>query len=149
MKNLSLERSANDSLMKIRMILVGAVILGLTGCVTTAPAAKPVAVKYEIHFAAKAYDIKDVDKPPLERYDPLPIYPLAFAKAGIPGTAFMEFIVDENGKTTEVQVREATDATFAESAKEALSHWVFRPAIKDGRPVSCRLSFPIEFNISD
>ena len=134
--------------MKIRLLFATTTIVWLTGCATTAPAPTPVAVNYEVHFNATAYNSKDVDNQPMILNHVFPIYPLAFNRAGIAGNALLEFILEENGRVSEVQTRSASDIAFAEAAKAAVSNWVFTPAKKNGQVVKCRMQIPFKFDIS-
>ena len=65
----------------------------------------------------------------------------------IEGAVLIKFVVDENGVPTEPKVVRSLDKGLDEKAIEALMQWRFKPAIKDGKPVSVTASIEINFRL--
>ncbi len=133
--------------MKIRTFFLIATVAGLASCTTPIPAPTPVTGESEDAVDKKVYDIKEVDVPPRARLQPQPIYPAKYVAAGSKGYAVIAFVIDRQGRTTDLQAVRATNAAFAEAAKTAVSQWVFLPAKKNGHPVACNVTQLIEFNV--
>ena len=50
-------------------------------------------------------------------------------------SAVVAFIVETDGRTSEVQIVSTDDQEFAEAVCESVSGWRYAPAMKDGKPV--------------
>jgi protein TonB len=61
----------------------------------------------------------------------------------------VEFLVDARGVPQHVKVVSATDRSFGASVREAVSHWKFEPAIRDGSPVPMKVELPVTVSESD
>ncbi len=59
----------------------------------------------------------------------------------------VDFVVAESGTVESAKARTMQNERLAQFAEEAVSHWLFQPARKDGRPVKCRLRVPVVFRI--
>jgi TonB family protein len=75
----------------------------------------------------------------------MPAYPPALRDAGVVGGAVLELKVDDTGKLTHVTTLRASHPEFEAAAKEAMSKWVFAPALKEGKPVESRARIAIVF----
>jgi TonB family protein len=73
----------------------------------------------------------------LERVDP--IYPDAARRAG--GTVALELEVHPDGSVDEVRVVKAAGFGFDEAAVAAARRFKFRPATRDGQPITAYASF--------
>lgn len=74
-------------------------------------------------------------------------YPELARRAGIEGTVFMQFVVDENGNVSDLQcVREPGGGT-CEEAKRAIQSSKFEPGRQRGRAVKVRFSLPVRFRL--
>ena len=106
---------------------------------TSLPAAESASgpVENKVKFTGECYAINKVDEPPVLKERSL---------AGIPagGQAMMAFVVDEKGKTTQVQIAKASSKEFGEAAKKAVEKWTYRPGKKDGKPVSVKIMLPLK-----
>ncbi len=100
----------------------------------------------------------DVTAPvPIVRSEPQ--YSDAARAAGLVGTVFLSMVVDETGKPTEIKVArwrlhakdggaDVTDPLgLDEEATKALGKWRFRPATKEGKPVSVHANVEINFRL--
>ena len=74
-------------------------------------------------------------------------YPELARRAGIEGTVFVQFVVDENGRVVDpVCVREPGGGT-CEEALRAVRASEFRPGRQRGRAVKVRFSLPVRFRL--
>jgi protein TonB len=78
-------------------------------------------------------------------YQERPEYPFEDVRLQREGKVVVRLTIDEKGKLQKVDVVEATDQTFAESAVKALKRSKFRPARRKGVPVACRAPYAIRF----
>lgn len=77
-------------------------------------------------------------------------YPKFARRNGIQGRVYVQFVVDKEGKTTDVQVRKGIGPNCdqeALKAVEAADH--FRPGLVRGRPVKTRMMMPVIFNLNN
>lgn len=66
------------------------------------------------------------------------------------GTVIVQFIIDEKGKVTEVEVIEKLNAYYNKEAMRVIGEmprWL--PALRDGKPVPVVFTLPIVFPPSD
>jgi protein TonB len=74
-------------------------------------------------------------------------YPELARRAGIEGTVFVQFVVDENGNVQDpVCVRDPGGQT-CEEALRAVSASKFQPGKQRGKPVKVRFSLPVKFRL--
>lgn len=79
-----------------------------------------------------------------------PVYPPRCLRLGIEGTVRVRVLVGENGRVQEVTIGKSSgEAALDESALEAVRHWRFEPAKRDGVPVRAWAVVPIEFKLID
>lgn len=90
-----------------------------------------------------------LDNAPVTRRQTPPPYPHAMKVAGVSGTVWVEFVVDENGRVHDVHVVKTTNESFNDATVTAVSTWRFEPGKRKGIPVRFRMTIPIVFNLSD
>lgn len=90
-----------------------------------------------------------LDNAPVTRRQTPPAYPHAMKVAGVSGTVWVEFVVDENGRVHDVRVTKTTNESFNDATVNAVSSWRFEPGKRKGVPVRFRMTIPIVFNLSD
>ena len=74
-------------------------------------------------------------------------YPELARRAGIEGTVFVQFVVDENGRVNDpVCVRDPGGGTCDEALK-AVRASEFKPGKQRGKPVKVRFSLPVKFRL--
>jgi TonB family protein len=119
-----------------------------------APARKggqPVAADFRVafHFFPAMAPVPTKAMPPrVVRQEP-PIYPYGLRKSGIVGEVLVGFVVDSKGNVVNAIAVRSNSPAFNEAAVEAVRKWKFEPAIVDGRPVNCRMTVPIVFDLND
>jgi TonB family protein len=118
--------------------------LVINGC-ETAPEGP---VNNKVTFSGEYITIGQADVKPRARFQtPVP-YPLSMREAGITGKVIIDFLVEPDGHTSQVQIQFATNQTFGEAAKEAIEQWIFTPGMRNGVPARVALEEPISFNLS-
>ena len=77
-----------------------------------------------------------------------PAYPREAALDGTQGYVVLEFTVDVEGETTDIQVVEAQPrGVFEREARRAVSRWRFQPALNNGQPIPQRLRQRLNFSL--
>jgi TonB family protein len=88
----------------------------------------------------------DLCERPPEIWEPVdPVYPHAQALAGEAGEVVLEFTVDFQGNTENVQVVSATGPEFGKAAEKALTLTKFKAAMKAGRTVPVPMTWTCRF----
>jgi protein TonB len=80
-----------------------------------------------------------------------PIYPSDARDAGVDGKVVVQAVIRENGTVGDVQVLTAVPGwpSLDRNAVEALREWKYRPAMKDGYPVSAYFTVVIQFRLAE
>lgn len=94
------------------------------------------------------FDPRELDRKPALKQQPRPKYPIELRQAGVSGQATVSFVVDPNGTVTDVKVVDATHKGFEYAASQAVQSWTFEPGMKEGRPVSARMTVPMVFSLT-
>ena len=102
----------------------------------------PIPAQLQVTAPSSSFDI-----PPKFISGAAPIYPITRLRLREPGFAEVSFVVDETGRTRDFQVLKTNYAYFGSHAIAAVQKWRFRPATKNGRPVSCRVRVPFIYKI--
>lgn len=74
-------------------------------------------------------------------------YPEMARRAGVGGTVFIEFIVDENGFVTRPVVLQGIGAGCDEEALRVVRQARFKPGIQRGKTVKVKMVLPITFKL--
>ena len=79
-----------------------------------------------------------------------PTYPAQLRAANIQGMVQASFVVREDGKAdmSTFMVRHSDHDAFTASVRKALETWRFKPATKDGKPVSKLMTMPFIFSLT-
>ena len=100
--------------------------------------------------ATPTFEGDQVDSLPEPISRPQPQFPYRAKIRGIHGNLTVEFVVDENGNTTDIAILAAKPAGFfEETTLSTLRKWRFKPALKQGRPVRTRMRTTIDFKLVD
>jgi protein TonB len=68
-------------------------------------------------------------------------------KAKYQGVVVLSIEVDENGTVRNVRVLQKLGLGLDEKAIEAVSHWRFRPALSDGKPIATEATVQVSFQL--
>jgi len=90
----------------------------------------------------------DVTKPVLVKKVE-PEYPRIAMQKKIEGTVILQLLVNEDGQVSDVQVLRTAGGSSGlnEAAVSAVRQWTFRPAVKAGKRVKVRVTYPIVFKL--
>jgi len=73
-------------------------------------------------------------------------YPQQAKAAGISGTVYLSFVVERDGRITEIEVLRGGEAGLGEEAVRVVNLMPFwNPGIQAGRPVKVKFTMPIKF----
>ncbi|MEQ1631254.1 MAG: TonB family protein [Planctomycetota bacterium] len=90
------------------------------------------------------FSIADLDQQPRVVYSHNPqMTPQIRRKA--PGTVYIVFIVDEEGRVQNPVVQQSPDPVFDRPALDAIKKWKFEPGKRNGKPVRFPMRQPITF----
>jgi TonB family protein len=94
----------------------------------------------------RIYKGKEVDKKPVIKSKPRPDYPREAEDHQLGGTVVLRCIFASTGKITNIHVVVGLPYGFTESAIDAASRIKFKPAEKDGKPVSMWMELQYNFH---
>ncbi len=90
------------------------------------------------------FSMADLDKKPRIIYQPGPALNSKLRKKA-PGTVYILFIVNKNGRVEKPKIQSSTDTVFERPAMAAVKQWKFEPGKRKGKPVNFRMRVPIRF----
>jgi periplasmic protein TonB len=76
-----------------------------------------------------------------------PEYSEEARKAKWQGTVQLSVIVDENGHPRDIKVAQSLGLGLDQKAIEAVGKWLFKPAMKDGKPVAVLATIQVTFHL--
>lgn len=76
-----------------------------------------------------------------------PKYPDAATRAGTEGTVWTNVAIDEKGKVVKVTISKSDAEIFNQPSIDAALQWVFKPAMKDGKPIATEVAIPFRYKI--
>jgi TonB family protein len=79
--------------------------------------------------------------------DVRPEYPSEAKAARAEGTVELSYVVDTNGRATEIKVVQPVHPLLDAAAMEALKQWRFAPALKLGEPVASKMTAAMTFSL--
>lgn len=99
---------------------------------------------------AAVYDSAQVDSAPHPQSPIHPAFPLRARRDGVSGSVLLEFIVDASGTPHEIHILSATpQGYFEQAALHAVATTRFSPASKNSRPVPCKVTLPLVFQVRE
>ena len=81
----------------------------------------------------------------LSKFDPA--YPGKLMQDGVQGTVILTAIIRSDGSVGNIAVAKSLDPQLDRNAVEALSRWLFRPALKDGQAIDLEAVFTVPFRL--
>ncbi len=91
------------------------------------------------------FSMADLDQKPRAIYQPSPSLDAATRKKG-PGSVFVVFVVDQEGRVENPIVQKSSDQAFERPALAAVKQWKFEPGKRNGQAVRFRMRVPITFS---
>jgi TonB family protein len=76
-----------------------------------------------------------------------PEYPLEARKAGLEGKVELVITIDTDGRSAEIQITRGLNADLDQKAIECVNNWRFRPALRNGLPVTAFASVEVVFRL--
>ena len=74
-----------------------------------------------------------------------PAYPIELIRDGVKGTVILTAIIRADGSVGEIAVAQGVDPQLDQNAVEALSRWLFRPALKNGQAIDLQAVIMVPF----
>jgi protein TonB len=90
------------------------------------------------------FSIADLDQQPRIIYQPGPTMTKEVRKKA-PGTVYIIFVVDQQGRVENPVVQKASDPIFEKPALAAVKQWKFEPGKRNGQAVKFRMRVPFTF----
>ena len=90
------------------------------------------------------FSLAELDQQPRVVYQPAPVLDAKLRKRA-PGTVYVLFIVDQQGRVQSPLVQKSTDPIFEKPALGAVKQWKFEPGKRNGQAVRFRMRVPITF----
>jgi protein TonB len=95
----------------------------------------------------KIYTAKETSKKPVIKDKPVPEYTLIAHRHGVQGTVTIRAVFRSSGKVTNIQAIKTLPDGLTEQAIDAARRIKFKPAEKDGRPVSTFMQLEYRFRL--
>jgi TonB family protein len=94
-------------------------------------------------------DFVIVDKQPVLKYAPEPVYPEEAIKEKIEGSVWVQVLVDSHGDVVKAVIARGSEknAGFEESALENARQRKYEPAEKDGKPVAVWIAYKVAYKL--
>lgn len=110
----------------------------------------PRSIFFSLSQKSSLKEIGEVDKQP----DPInpavwPVYPKEAKEQGIEGTVYIKLLVNEKGVVEKAVIEQSDAEIFNKVSIDAAMKWKFKPAMKQGLPVSTWVMLPFRFKLSD
>ncbi|MFH1010497.1 MAG: energy transducer TonB [bacterium] len=96
--------------------------------------------------------IVEWDKPPeivggMEALQKNIVYPKEAAKEGAQGMVLVTVEIQVDGAVGKVGILEGVRADLDQAAQDAICKTQWKPAEKDGEPISCTVTIPVQFKL--
>ena len=88
-----------------------------------------------------------VEQKPKVKHQVNPKYPEIARKAGLTGKVFLKFLVDKNGRVSNVSILRGQEI-FRQAAIDAVLQFRFEPAQQNDKPVSVWMTQPMSFRLN-
>ena len=90
---------------------------------------------------------KPYDQAPEAKTTVNPKYPDIATRDGLEGTVWTKVVIDEAGKVVKVTISKSDAEIFNQPSIDAAMQWVFKPAMKDGKPIATEVAIPFRYKI--
>jgi protein TonB len=93
---------------------------------------------------------EEVQAQPVKLRHVQPEYPRWALQQGLEGTVSLIFLIDETGKTTNIQVtRNSEFPEFDFASIRAVKQWRYKPATREGRPIAVWQPCIVRFQLNE
>jgi protein TonB len=118
------------------------VAISVAACASAPPPSSPVVELAEDVVVGP----DDVLIPPQPlRKDACP-YPPELRRSGLRGRVVAKFVINREGRPTDLEILEANHPFFAESVLRTVPDWRFKPAMRNGAPVATYYVLTVSFS---
>ena len=93
----------------------------------------------------RPFGLHNVTAPRLVKRPPDPGYNRVAAHAGLQGQSLIQVVVNSRGETEQPKILRPLGVGLDDAAVEAVSHWHFEPAMRDGKPVVVVVQIEVNF----
>jgi TonB family protein len=100
---------------------------------------------YEKDAPEKIVPVSQLDAAPKPLSRRPPVYPTSHLGTGRPGSARIEFFIDEKGDAQLPRIVECSEPEFGYAAAQAIATWRFEVPRRQGKPVITRVQIPMNF----
>lgn len=90
---------------------------------------------------------KDVVEPPKPIFQPDPEYTENARANRVQGVVIVGAVINERGQPEILKLIQPLERSLDAQALSSISRWKFRPAVKDAKPVPCRITIEIDFHL--
>jgi protein TonB len=94
------------------------------------------------------HEIGDLTRAPRPVRQAQPAYPPDMRTAKIEGDVWIEFVVNPDGTTRNIEILRSSNMAFENAARRAIRNWTFEPGEKDGQAVHTRVRIRMPFRIN-
>jgi len=132
--------------MKLSIALIPLFLLGSA----IAQESVPLVLSGEEHVPicrGKAGDAPDCVTAPRATYSPDPKYPEKARKARERGDVVLQLVVGTDGLPRDLKVDRGLTPEMEQSAIDAVKHWKFTPATRNGHPVPAQIKVAVSFKL--
>ena len=98
-------------------------------------------------LSGRVYSVGGDVSAPIPTYKPDPPYTKEAKAAKLEGTVTLSIIVGVDGAVADVKVIKPFDKGLTENAVETIKTWKFKPAMKAGKPVPCKVMVEVSFKM--
>jgi len=146
------------------LMAIGAIIIGCSKSSerTIEPSSGPVpakdsttvdssTVQVSTQTTRSSMQLVPYEFPPEATKSPKAVYPEKLKKTGLQGSVLVEIEVKEDGSVGEAKVIRSLMAGpggLDEVALQTIKQWHFTPALKQNKPIACKITIPIPFFIN-
>jgi len=92
-----------------------------------------------------APDFVPIDSAPQVVRAPQPQYPDSARQAGLQGKVLIKALLNKKGEVTQVEILESDAEIFNLPVLDAVTQWLFTPALQAGQPVCVWVTIPFLF----
>lgn len=111
------------------------------------PAIPQLALPYREGFRSRTPRARPYDQPPMATYAPVAPFSDEARRHKIQGIVIVSALVTVDGLPTDVRIEKSLGYGLDEKAVESVSQYRFKPAIKDGVPVTARITVEVNFRL--
>lgn len=107
----------------------------------------PPAASSPILAAPEVFAVGNGVTAPVPIYKPEPPYTKAARDVKIQGVVVLSLIIGADGAVKDATIIESLDQGLDQNAVNTIKTWKFNPAMKDGKPVPCKVMVEVSFKI--